>query len=76
MAPDPLASETASADHSQKQISFDLPGIAWRRRWLLAAGLLLGLLAGIGYCSWRGPEYESTAQLLVLKKRLDTTPIT
>jgi succinoglycan biosynthesis transport protein ExoP len=59
-----------------KTMYVDLPGIFWRHRLLLAAGLFLGLLAGGSYCFWKGPEYESTAQILVLKKRLDTAPLT
>lgn len=50
--------------------------ILWRRKGRILFVLMLGLLGAALYCSFSGPRYDSTTQLLVIKKRLDTTPIT
>ncbi len=44
-----------------------------RRRILFTVVVALGL--GMAYCALKGPWYDSGAQLLVIKKRLDTAPI-
>jgi uncharacterized protein involved in exopolysaccharide biosynthesis len=60
------------------------PGIAaylevWqvvrRRKWRILAMVVLALTAGAAYALLDGPWYDATAQLLVIKKRLETTPI-
>jgi uncharacterized protein involved in exopolysaccharide biosynthesis len=60
------------------------PGIAvylevWRvvrgRKWRILALVVLALTAGAMYVLLDGPWYDASAQLLVIKKRLETTPI-
>src|SRR6516165_198867 len=46
-----------------------------RRKWRILATIVLAVAVGCGYCLYAGPWYTSTAQLLVIKKRLETTPI-
>jgi capsular exopolysaccharide synthesis family protein len=46
-----------------------------RRGWRIALGALAGLALAVLYCVLFGPWYESTAQVLVLRKRLETSPI-
>lgn len=48
--------------------------IAWRRRAMVLLGLVLGLIGGAVYYSQRPPVYQSTAQVLVVKKRADIVP--
>jgi succinoglycan biosynthesis transport protein ExoP len=43
--------------------------IAWRRKWVLAAGAVVGLVLGGLYCQLSAPVYQSTAQVVVIKKR-------
>jgi uncharacterized protein involved in exopolysaccharide biosynthesis len=38
--------------------------------------MVLAVAAAAAFCAVAGPWYDSNAQLLVLKKRIDTTPIT
>jgi capsular exopolysaccharide synthesis family protein len=46
-----------------------------RRGWWIACGALAGLVLAVLYCVLFGPWYESSAQVLVLRKRLETSPI-
>jgi polysaccharide biosynthesis transport protein len=46
-----------------------------RHRWRIALGVVVGLSLGVLFGALTGPWYESTAQLLVIKNRLDTAPI-
>jgi uncharacterized protein involved in exopolysaccharide biosynthesis len=50
--------------------------IFWRRKGRILLVMIVGLLGAAGYCAVTGPRYDSSTQLLVFKKRLDTTPIT
>ncbi|MEX2140302.1 MAG: polysaccharide biosynthesis tyrosine autokinase [Pirellulales bacterium] len=43
--------------------------VVWRRKWLVALGLVVGLLTGGFYYTQCVPIYESAAQVLVVKKR-------
>ncbi len=47
-----------------------------RRKGRILLVIMLGLALAALYCAVSGPWYDSSAQLLVIKKRLDTTPIT
>jgi uncharacterized protein involved in exopolysaccharide biosynthesis len=47
-----------------------------RRKGRILVLAVLGLVAGAQYCAVSGPWYDSSAQLLVHKKTLQTTPIT
>lgn len=48
--------------------------IAWRHRGMVFLGLFIGLLCGAIYYSQATPVYQSTAQVLVIKKRSDVVP--
>jgi uncharacterized protein involved in exopolysaccharide biosynthesis len=50
-------------------------GIVRRGKWRILLLMVLGLAGGAAYGVLTGPWYDSNAQLLVIKKRLDTTPI-
>jgi capsular exopolysaccharide synthesis family protein len=52
-------------DSSPGQHSFGLLEIAWKRKALIALGIVLGLLGGWLYYLQRTPLYESTAQIKV-----------
>lgn len=45
--------------------------MAWRHRYLVALGLLLGLAGATVHYLRQTPVYQSTAQVLVIKKRAD-----
>ena len=49
--------------------------MAWRRKSLLALGLVAGLLLGGVYYSQRPIVYQSAAQVMVIKKRADPVPL-
>src|SRR5207245_9295610 len=53
----------------------DLWGIAVRRTSLVALGVVIGLVLGALYYAMRTPVYKSEAQVLVIKKRPDASPI-
>jgi capsular exopolysaccharide synthesis family protein len=46
-----------------------------RRKWRIVVAVAVSLTMGLLYCALFGPWYESTAQVLVIKKRLETAPI-
>jgi succinoglycan biosynthesis transport protein ExoP len=56
-------------------VSFNVWQLARRRKGAIVLCGLLGLAVAFAYCWWRGREYESSARILVMKKRLETTPI-
>jgi capsular exopolysaccharide synthesis family protein len=47
----------------------------WRRRWLVLLGAVVGLVLGALVYAQRPPVYQSSAQVLVVKKRSDTLPV-
>jgi uncharacterized protein involved in exopolysaccharide biosynthesis len=47
-----------------------------RRKGRIVLALLLGIAGAVLFCAAAGPWYDSSAQLLVIKKRFDTAPIT
>jgi polysaccharide biosynthesis transport protein len=49
--------------------------IAWSRKSLIVLGIVVGVVLGSLYYVQRKPIYQSTAQVLVVKKRPDATPI-
>src|SRR5207245_11209788 len=49
--------------------------IVRRRKWRVLLGVFTCLILGTAYLVLSGPQYESTAAVLVLKKRLETAPI-
>lgn len=44
-------------------------------KWRIVAGLVLGLATAFAFHELTGPWHESSARLLVIKKQLDTAPI-
>lgn len=46
--------------------------VAWQRKLLIALSIAVALAAGTLYYNEASPVYESTAQILVVKKRPDT----
>jgi capsular exopolysaccharide synthesis family protein len=46
-----------------------------RRKVRILVCLALGVALAVAYCALAGPWYESTAEVLVIKKRLQTSPI-
>src|SRR5437870_11276431 len=46
--------------------------IVRRRKWRVLLGVFTCLILGTAYLVLSGPQYESTAAVLVLKKRLET----
>jgi capsular exopolysaccharide synthesis family protein len=62
--------------HGQGLYAYQLlGGVLWRRSWSVLLGVAAGLALGVLACALLGPWYESSAQVLVLKKHLDTAPI-
>jgi polysaccharide biosynthesis transport protein len=57
----------------------DVPLSLWRmirrRRWKIAVGVVVGLSLGVLFWVLTGPWYESTAEVLVVKKQLQTEPL-
>src|SRR5262249_27119259 len=49
--------------------------LLYRRKGRILLAVVLALTLGTLYCAWSGPWYDSSAQLLVIKKRLETAPI-
>jgi capsular exopolysaccharide synthesis family protein len=57
-----------------------LPGrnplrVAWQRKWYVACGVAVGILLGVLYTAQRPPVYQSSAQVLVVKKRPEVLPM-
>jgi succinoglycan biosynthesis transport protein ExoP len=46
-----------------------------RHKWRISLGVLAGIILAGCYLAARGLQYESKAQLLVMKRRLETTPL-
>jgi polysaccharide biosynthesis transport protein len=57
-----------AADPSQWQRSIDWFGMAWRRKSLLALGVVVGLVMGGIVYFQRTPIYQSKSQVMVIKK--------
>jgi len=66
---------SAASEPSVALEHLNLLQVARRRKWLILLGSVVGLSLAALYAKLAGPWYESTAQVLVLKKRLDTSPI-
>src|SRR5262249_30581075 len=64
----------AEASHVQAPAQFNILGIAWRRKSLIALGIVIGLVLGALSYARRTPVYRSDAQVLVVKKRPDVLP--
>lgn len=65
------ANEPEAIEPAQTPTSLGLLRIAWRRKTLVALGVVVGLVLGVLYYAQATPVYQSTAQVLVVKKRPD-----
>jgi capsular exopolysaccharide synthesis family protein len=69
------AIEPSAADLPETPAFVNPWRIVLRHKWIMVLGVVLGLVSGSLYFALKGPEYESTAELLVIKKHLETSPI-
>jgi succinoglycan biosynthesis transport protein ExoP len=74
--PDRADMELEATEAVPKRSARSLPKIVWQRKSLVAVSTLAGLLFGFAFYAQRPPVYQSTAQVLVVKKRSDPLPIT
>jgi len=65
------AIEPNAADSSETSPFVNPWRVVVRRKWIIVLGAVLGLAAGSSYLLLTGPDYESTAEVLVIKKHLD-----
>jgi capsular exopolysaccharide synthesis family protein len=68
-------SDTPILDTPPSHSVWNLLKIAWLRKWLVALGLILGVIGGSLYYAEQPEVYASRAQLLVVKKNSDALPI-
>lgn len=68
--------ETEFFEPSQTQSRINPFRLAWCHRWLLLLGAVSGCIVGALYYSRATPIYQSSAQVLVVKKSPDALPIT
>jgi uncharacterized protein involved in exopolysaccharide biosynthesis len=72
---DALAESDFDALDNVSQQRFVSPlSVAWKRKALLILGIAGGLALGVLYYSQKSPVYQSTAQMLVVKKRAEALP--
>ncbi len=60
-----------SVDRPEPTLGRGLGRLAWRRKGSLLLGILLGVAVGAAYYFFTPPAYNSSAQILVVKKRPD-----
>jgi capsular exopolysaccharide synthesis family protein len=65
----------AAPDTAAGRAGHSLLQILWRRKALVLLGLVVGLILGSLYYAQKLPVYQSSAQVLVIKKRADALPI-
>src|SRR5437870_10772824 len=75
MEGDPRLTEPAATDRAQTQMPSLLVRAMLRRKRWVAAGALIGIAAAFVLHQLNGPWHTASAQLLVWKKRLETSPI-
>ena len=63
------------AEHAEEHLPSFLARVLHRRKRWIVLGSLLGLALAATFHQLTGPWFEATAQLVILKKKLDTTPI-
>lgn len=72
MVKDINGTESEAVDPSMSSLfSRDLLQIIWHRKSLVSFGIVVGLVLGTLYYAARRPIHESTAEVLVMKKRPD-----
>ena len=69
-SPEPVGMERPAG-----QGHLSLLRVAWQRKPLVALGLVIGLALGAFYYAQKTPVYQSTAQVLVIKKRPEALPL-
>lgn len=74
MSPQP-ENDLEGLDQPQFRTTINPLLLAWRHKWLLVLGGVVGLLLGSLYYAQKKPTYQSSAQILVVKKRPDVLPI-
>ncbi|MDA7980514.1 MAG: polysaccharide biosynthesis tyrosine autokinase [Pirellulales bacterium] len=69
MATDPMAMDFQQASGEKEEGGVHLFGALWRRKWIVL--FLMGVGLGLGYLFFmqQPPEYESSAQLLLIDQR-------
>lgn len=67
--------ETEVTAPAEKWAYLDLLGLVQRRKGRIALGVFAGVALAAAACAVIGPWYEASARLLVIRKRLDTTPL-
>src|SRR5438128_10713995 len=72
---EPPAMVAEATSPEQKLAYFDVVGLIRRRKGRIALGLFAGMALAAAACVVLGPWYESNARLLVVRKRLETTPL-
>jgi capsular exopolysaccharide synthesis family protein len=75
MAQSRLLDQPVAAEEPQAAPAFSLWEMLWRRKAYVALGAAVGVVLGVIYYSMTPRTYESTAQILVMKKRPADTPI-
>jgi uncharacterized protein involved in exopolysaccharide biosynthesis len=74
--PEQHSANAGRTAHDQGWYAYHLlADVVRRRKWRLVLCLVLGLAVAAASCVLVGPWYESSAQVLVIKKRLETSPI-
>jgi capsular exopolysaccharide synthesis family protein len=70
----PAGGDATAHDHGLYAYQL-LLDVVRRRKARILIFLALGVAAATAYCALAGPWYDSSAQILVIKKRLETSPI-
>src|SRR5262245_8389424 len=66
---------TGGAGKEEEDVQLSLWRVIRRRRWKIAAGVVLGVALGVLFGILTGPWYESTAEILVVKTQPQTEPL-
>jgi polysaccharide biosynthesis transport protein len=69
------AHSTTAPGKAEGHVPLNLGRAFRRNRWRIVVGVVVGLGLGVLYGVLTGPWYESTAEVWVFKKRLDTAPM-
>lgn len=67
--------ETEGTTPAEKWAYLDLLGLVRRRKGRIALGVFAGVALAAAACAVIGPWYEASARLLVIRKRLETAPL-
>src|SRR5437588_2478347 len=75
MERDPRASELAPAHLHERDRASIFTRVLQRRKWCIVLSLAIAIASAFAIHQLCGPWHKASAQILVLKKRLDTQPI-